>query len=206
MLDHLVYGVPDLNAAREELADRLGVRAGEGGKHHGFGTHNALISLGEGAYLELIAPDPEQAPPGRPLPFGLDALAGPRLLTWAVTALDIEERVQRARAAGYDPGNVIGLSRDQPDGTRLEWRMTLREERPGDGLVPFLIDWGATPHPSASSPGGCALISLRAEHPRPGDVRPLLRALDVDLTLSEGPAPALIAQLDPTLTMESPIR
>ena len=195
MLDHLVYAVPDLDAAVASLAERLSVRAAPGGKHLGLGTHNALLALGNRAYLEVIAPDLAQPPPDRPRPFGLDTLSHPRLVTWAVKAADIESRVKKARAAGYDPGNLIALSRDLPDGGRLEWRLTYAEKPVGDGLVPFLIDWGSAPHPSKSAPEGCTLLALRGEHPRPGMIRALLQALEVDLALTEGPTPALIATL-----------
>ena len=68
-LDHLVYGVPELGKAVSELTDRLGVAATYGGQHDGWGTHNAIMSLEKGAYLEIIAPDPSQPAPvgGRPL-------------------------------------------------------------------------------------------------------------------------------------------
>jgi len=66
----------------------------------------------------------------------------------------------------------------------------------GDGLVPFLIDWGSTPHPAVGGAAGCVLIELRAEHPEPTVIRPLLRALNADLPLSTGAAPALVATLE----------
>ncbi len=195
MLDHVAYGVPDLDAACHELAERLGVGPMPGGQHRGLGTHNAILALGEGAYLEVIAPDPNQPPPSRPRPFGLDALDDPRLVAWAAKAPDIESRVERARSAGYDPGNVIKLGRNLPDGGRLEWRLTFPEELAGDGLVPFLIDWGSTPHPSITAPQGCTLLSLRGEHTQPELVRPLLQALEVDLEVANGRAPTLVATL-----------
>ncbi len=195
-VDHLVYAVPDLDAAIDELEHRLGVRPMPGGKHAGLGTHNALLALGEGAYLEAIAPDPDQPAPARPRPFGLDTLRGPRLVTWAARVDDVDGCVDRARAAGYDPGQVVPLARDRPDGARLQWRLTMRQEAAGDGLVPFLIDWGTTTHPSRSAPAGCLLLALRAEHPRPDPIRQMLRALEVDLDVSAGPEPALIALLD----------
>ena len=195
MLDHVAYGVPDLDAACHELAERLGVRPTPGGQHRGLGTHNAILALGEGVYLEVIAPDPNQPPPSRPRPFGLDALDDPRIVAWAAKAPDIESRVDRARAAGYDPGNVIKLGRDLPDGGRLEWRLTFPGELAGDGLVPFLIDWGSTPHPSVTAPQGCSLLSLRGEHPEPELVKPLLQALEVDLDVAKGRAPTLVATL-----------
>jgi len=195
MLDHLVYAAPNLDVAVAEMAERLGVRAAAGGKHRDISTHNALLSLGDGAYLEIISLDPAQPPPSRPRPFGLDTLSGPRLATWAVKAADIESRVERARAAGYNPGEIVALSRNLPDGGQLKWRLTLAEKPVGDGLVPFLIEWISKPHPSESAPKGCTLLNLRGKHPQPGLIQTFLQALEVELPLVQGPTPALIAVL-----------
>ncbi|MEX0800468.1 MAG: VOC family protein [Dehalococcoidia bacterium] len=195
MLDHIAYAAPDLEAAVAGLEMRLGVRAAAGGKHRGLGTHNALLSLGEGVYFEIIAPDPDQPAPSQPRPFGLDDGGPPRLAAWCAKAPDIDERVARARAAGYDPGGVLALGRDRPDGTSVTWRFTFPTGA-GDGLVPFLIDWGDSPHPSLDAPRGCTLVSLRGEHPRPQAVVPLLKALEVELDVAPGPAPALVLLLD----------
>ena len=194
-LDHLVYAAPDLAAAVDELAARTGVRATPGGRHVGRGTHNALLALGPDSYVEIIAPDPNQSPPAMPRPFGLDTLTAPHLTTWALKAPDIETHVAAARAAAYDPGVVMSMSRARPDGVRLAWRLTLTPRLPGDGLVPFLIDWGTTSHPAGGAAAGCTLVELRAEHPEPEVIRPLLRAVNAELQLSRGPAPALIATM-----------
>lgn len=197
MIDHLVYATRDLDAALDDLERKLGVRAAPGGKHTGGGTHNALLSFGDGAYLEIIGPDPEQEPPkDRPMAFGIDKLTAPRLVTWAAKAPTIAARVARAREEGYDPGTPTGMSRLRPDGVRLAWILTRAPEPAGDGLVPFLIDWGDTPHPSDSAPGGSRLIALRAEHPQPEVVRKALAALGEDLEVQDGPVPALIAIIE----------
>jgi len=193
VLDHLVYAVPDLGAGIAGLEARLGVTATPGGRHTGRGTWNALLDLGDGRYLEIIAPDPEQPPPAAPRSFGLDTLTAPRLVTWAAKAPAIDRVVAEARAAGFDAGAVREMSRMTPDGQRLEWRLTLRDEPAGDGLVPFLIDWGATPHPSANCAPGCRLVRLSAEHPDPAPVGRMLAALGESLDVREGPAPALVA-------------
>lgn len=193
--DHIVYGVPALESAAATLEKRLGVRPEAGGKHEGFGTHNALLSLGVGFYLELIAPDPEQPAPDRPRPFGLDTLRVPRLVGWAARADRLPERIARARQRGYDPGEVLAMSRATPAGARLAWSLSYRPEPAGGGVVPFLIDC-ETPHPSASAPAGCGLAGFRAEHPEPGPVRAALDALDVELELGAGAAAALIAVLE----------
>ncbi|HSR25840.1 MAG TPA: VOC family protein, partial [Candidatus Eisenbacteria bacterium] len=123
-VDHIVYGVDDLEVGVAELADRLGVRPAPGGRHVGRGTHNALAALGGGAYLEVIALDPEQPRPAGPLPFGLDRRRLPRLVGWASRTADIEGQRARALERGYDPGEVRSMSRRRPDGLLLEWRLT----------------------------------------------------------------------------------
>jgi hypothetical protein len=195
-VDHLVYAVPDLGAGTDDIERQLGVRAAYGGKHTGRGTHNALISLGAGTYLEIIAPDLDQPPPQFPRPFGLDSLREPRLVTWAVRVSGIEHRAEIARSAGYDPGGVVEMTRRTPAGHELRWRLTLRLDLPGDGVVPFLIEWDADEHPSETAPGGAGLIDLEAEHPRPGHVAAMLEAIRVELPLTESARPALIATIE----------
>ncbi|MFD0857049.1 VOC family protein, partial [Actinomadura adrarensis] len=104
-LDHLVYAVPELEEGVAQVAELAGVAPVEGGPHPGLGTRNFLLGLGGRSYLETIGPDPEQAEPGRPRPFGIDELTGPGLVAWAmaVPSGDLDERVARARDAGHDP-------------------------------------------------------------------------------------------------------
>src|SRR5687768_4799640 len=110
MIDHLVYGAPDLYAAVDNLERRFGVRAAAGGKHVGIGTHNALLALGSNVYLEVIAPDPDQPWPANPRPFGVDELAAPRLVGWALGCHDIDAAIARSRSRGYDPGDAVEMS------------------------------------------------------------------------------------------------
>jgi hypothetical protein len=66
---------------------------------------------------------------------------------------------------------------------------------PADGVVPFLIDWGTTAHPSSGPLPVLPLLSLAAEHPDPGRVRDRLAALDVDLPVRTGAEARLVVQL-----------
>jgi hypothetical protein len=78
----------------------------------------------------------------------------------------------------------------------LSWRFTDPGITLGDGLVPFFIDWGTSPHPAATSEAHVTLMDLRAEHPDPESMRRMLRAVGVTLDVRKGSAPALIATLD----------
>jgi hypothetical protein len=189
-LDHLVFATPDL-AATTALVTRLtGLAPLAGGRHEGLGTRNVLLGLGDGGYLEIVGPDPEAPEPAGPRPFGIDALPAARLVTWAVRVTDLDERVAAARRRGTDPGEPGGMARRTPDGTPLSWRLT----PPGTGPVPFLIDWGTTPHPAgAAALPVVPLVSFTAAHPEPDALRRSLAALDVALPVAAGPEPALTA-------------
>src|SRR3982751_6588093 len=89
--DHLLLGVSDLDHGINWFEQRAGVRAVRGGVHPGRGTKNALVSLGEAHYLEIIAPDPAQAVKDRQ--FQLSTLKEPRLINFAVDSLRLRKRL-----------------------------------------------------------------------------------------------------------------
>ncbi len=195
-IDHLVFGCPGLEQGCDEIERLLGVRPVLGGSHTGRGTHNALLSLGMGTYLEVIAPDPGQPEPPEPRAFGLDSPGEPRLVTWAARVDSIEATCIAARRCGYDPGPIVSASRALPGDGELKWKLALKRTLPGDGIVPFLIEWGMAQHPSITAPAGCALVDLEAEHPHPEAVQPMLDALGVEIQVSEGGRPALLATIE----------
>ncbi|MFC8096263.1 VOC family protein [Streptomyces sp. NPDC057301] len=187
LLDHLVLVTPDLSATVADFARRTGVTPAPGGVHVGLGTRNYLVSLGGMSYLEIIGPDPEQSATDTPRPFAVDGLTVPRTVTWAISPPDLDAAIAAARARGYDPGPAQSMSRRRPDGTLLEWRLTDGDDAHPSGLVPFLIDWSATVHPTASDLPTTPLLSLSATAPEPDEIRPLLSALGTDLDLTTGP-------------------
>lgn len=169
MLDHLVVAARGLDEGEAWLHERLGVRVAPGGRHPTMGTHNRVLSLGPGLYLEVIAVDPEAAPPSRPRWFGLDEPAtrallaqGPALLHWAERTDDLEGAARASR----DDVEILAFTRGP-----YRWRMALtRDGRlPGGGTRPTWIQWDG-PHPSESLPAsGCRLIDLGA--PGGGEAR-----------------------------------
>ena len=195
-VDHLVYATPDLTLGIETAEKLFGVRATPGGQHPGEGTRNALIALGPTSYFEIIGPDPEQPKPERGRRFRIDEIKSPVLTTWVAKGSGLEKFAGDAAAHGVNLGAVIPGSRKRPDGVVLSWRYTDPRTILADRLVPYFIDWGASPHPSATAAKGVTLLSLRAEHPDPGTVQKMLKQLGLDLAVAKGSKPALIATFD----------
>ncbi len=192
-VDHLVYATPDLDATINDIDRLLGVHANAGGQHLGRGTRNALIALGATSYLEIIGPDPAQATPALPRPFGIDTLQHARLAAWGAKTNDVAERVRNAARGGVTLGAPTPGSRRRPDGVELTWLYTDPRVVVGDGMVPFFIDWGRSPHPARTAAPGASLIGLRAEHPRPDAIQKMLDALNIDLHVTQASEPALVA-------------
>ncbi len=190
-----MYATPDLQRGIDAIEKLIGVRASPGGQHPGRGTRNALVALGPASYIEIIGPDPEQPPPDSARPFGIDSLQEPRLVAWAMKGQDLDRFAADARQRGVALGAVTAGSRRRTDGLLLQWRYTDPHTVLADGLVPFVIDWGSTPHPAATAAAGASLAGLRAEHPDPGRVVRLLEALGVGLQVSRADRPALIATI-----------
>ncbi len=193
-VDHLVYATPDLDRGIAELEKLLGVRATPGGQHLGLGTRNALIALGPYTYIEIIAPDPAQPAPSTPRRFGIDDLKSSRLVTWAAKGTDLEKLRADAAQNGVALGKVQSGGRRRPDGVQLSWQSTASQA--GDGIVPFIIDWGQSPHPAQSAAKGATLISLRAEHPDATNVQRMLQQLGLEVHVTSGSRPALVATID----------
>lgn len=193
-VDHLLLGVPNLEAGIAWVEQKTGVKAAPGGRHPGLGTHNALLSLGRQQYLEIIAPDPTQLMIAPQFSF-LHQANEPRLLTWAAVTDDTAAIIARAQAAGFAFDGPNAGSRARPDGTMLHWK-TLFLQTDFSLLIPFFIEWNAAArHPSQSSPGGCALQTFALESPHPDPLRAALRQLGIDAEVVRGEAARLTAKL-----------
>lgn len=193
-IDHLVYAVPNLASGVRDIENRLGVPLTPGGSHPGLGTRNALLRIGARVYLEVVGPDPEQAPPPGGLWLTRGAVPLPALATWAARSGALRDLA--AGAGGPLLGPVRSMSRTRPGGDRISWTLTMpHDPLPRHGIVPFFIDWGKTPHPCTGLPDeGVSLVKLSARHPAPVAVRADLDRLGVELEVEPGP-PALEAVL-----------
>jgi hypothetical protein len=167
-IDHLVVTAPNLAVGVDYVEQTLRCKMQPGGQHPRMGTHNALLRLGDQSYLEVIAIDPNAAPPQRPRWFELDTLAAnsrPRLAGWVMRTDDIQGVAQLSQ---LNVGPVEEMSR----GT-LEWQITIPADGRFvcDGIVPSVIQWkGETPPASRLPDSSVSLIQLEARHPQAGHI------------------------------------
>src|SRR5208337_1225889 len=125
LLDHILLGCHDLDQGIAFVEEHTGVHAAFGGVHPGRGTRNALLSLGEHCYLEVIAPDPKQsdiqawAVPQLTL---IKQLTTPRLIGWAVHRGEIQALGKKLRESGVAIRGPVPGSRTRADGRVLSWK------------------------------------------------------------------------------------
>lgn len=191
-LDHIAVAGADLTRAAAHVEAALGVAMQPGGRHDLFGTHNRLLGLADGLYLEAIAVDPAAPAPERARWFGLDRFKGvPRLSNWICRVDDLEAALARLPAGA---GRPVAVSRGD-----LRWRMAVPEEGtlPFDNLFPALIEWEGDLHPAAMlAPSGCRLTRLTVRHPRAGELAQALAGFsDRRVVFEAGPA-ALSARFE----------
>ena len=185
-VDHIIVGVSDLEAGIAEFERLSGVRATIGGAHPGQGTRNALLSLGEGTYLELYAPNPAEAV-DTPAVAELRRLTGLRPIGWAVSTTDVSALRASFGSIGMRLSAPEPGSRVRPDNSVLEW-VTFGFEQFDHPLAPFFIQWQRQDlHPSRTSPAGCRLVSIRLRDPAPAMLRRAVRPLRLAVAVDQGP-------------------
>jgi hypothetical protein len=196
LLDHILLGCNDLDHGMDFVEQHTGVRPAIGGVHPGRGTCNALLSLGERRYFEVIAPDPKQDQ-NHVEQFAIKTLAdlkelsSPHLIGWAAHPGDLEKFSTLLRDAGIAFLGPWPGSRQRPDGKLLQWKsLNLKDDQ--GGLLPFFIEWSADSiHPSADAPKGCRLARFGAVTPHPAALNRIIDQLQLDILVSQGNEAAL---------------
>ena len=192
-LDHIAVSGETLEEAAAAVEAALGVPMLPGGQHDVFITHNRLLGLEDGLYLEAIAADPSRPAPARPRWFDLDSFAGPaRLTNWICRCDDLDALLA---ALPVDAGAPVALSRGD-----LRWRMAVPADGrlPFDNLFPPLIRWDCDLHPATRLPSsGCRLTRLVVAHPEAAALRDMLAPhLSDGRVVFEPGAVALSAEFD----------
>ncbi len=193
-LDHLVYATPTLDATVAELATRFGVTPKPGGRHPGWGTRNAILSLGGRCYLEIIGPDEAQPETSGNRVLDVDRISEPYMAWWAVRPFLMPLTCGEFENMGFVPGPVIEGRRDLEGGGHLVWQITDPRVRLFDGVLPLVVDWEGAAHPGESH-SEVNLRELRLEHPEHARLSPAFDELGLR-PVHPGEAPAIIAVLD----------
>jgi len=155
--DHIAIAAETLEEGVAWAEDRLGVAMVAGGKHERFGTHNQLLGLADGLYLEVIAVDPDATCKG-PRWFGLDDFRGPpRLVNWICEPDNFEDFLRYGMRS-------VPMKRGD-----LRWDMGAPEDGrlPMGGGFPTVLRWHTDQPPGRALPAsGCSLTSLTINHPQ----------------------------------------
>ena len=190
ILDHLAVAGQTLQEAVAHTEEALGIPLGPGGRHARYGTHNRLIGLEDGLYLEAIAIDPDARPEEQPRWFNLDQFTGPaRLSDWILRSEDLA-----AEKHMLPPHAQRHVSMQRGD---LSWLMTV----PADGLLPFdnlfpaVLQWQAEPPAGKLPQSGCRLTRLVLSHPEAAELQSALDRILNDPRLKvEAGEPEMMAE------------
>jgi hypothetical protein len=135
-IDHVIYGVQNLEVARSRFASDYGLPVVDGGIHPG-GTRNAVVLCQDGTtYVELLAIHDPTGPTARWLSEML--AEGDRWCGWAVRTDDIEQVAARL-GIPTRPGSI-----QRADGTVGSWTVAGNRRPAADSYLPFFIDYGAS--------------------------------------------------------------
>jgi len=193
-LDHILWAAPDLGAGEKIIENLTGVAPARGGAHPGFGTRNSLIGLDPGVYLEIISPDLAQDLKGNRGGV-IAALPRPGIMTFAIRSDNLDGLSDAARREGLSLQGPVAMHRNRPDGVRIDWTILHLEHSRFGEAIPFVIDWGASPHPSESVPAGCQLRSFAVLHPEADELTRLYGALEIPVPVKRGAYPGFVAEL-----------
>jgi hypothetical protein len=177
-IDHVLLFAPTLSQAMTCFEVLTGVEAQPGGAHPDHGSVNALASMGT-SYIELIA-----RADGRGSGSEIEVIG------YAMQCDDIGAVAARGAALGLDVHWMDG-QRMTSQGTLLRWRSFEFEGHEFAGLLPFFIDWGTTPHPSASSPSGISNPRITAFHPDAEKLALIYRNFGINVPVAAHTQPGL---------------
>lgn len=202
-LDHVLVAVDDVAAAVEAFRT-LGFAAAAGGTHPAFGTHNGLVPLADGGYIELIGVLDRTLAVQHPHTARVVEALGRdnRLALFALQVDDADAEAARLKLSGIRADGPVNGERIRPDGVRVAWKSL----HPRDTRLPFLIE-DVTPHElraippeegvgatavlsrlhvavQAGTPLAHAMVRLVNAAPEPAGTHPTARGLETSFGLA----------------------
>ena len=188
-IDHLVWYSSDLAEGERTFAERMDCQPDYGGVHPGEATRNALLSLSDSTYVEILGRDPVQ--PESNLDQELRALTGSGLYHWAAGGFDLVELRQKEITAGLCSSDLVTGGRKLPNGNWLGWKLFGVRNHGFGALVPFFIDWMDSEHPARTAPRGGSFVKMDVFSPEPQKLGDIYRILGLDIAVIRAAVPAL---------------
>ncbi len=193
-IDHIVVGVDDLQKGMAAIEEMTGVKPTYGGAHPYYGTHNALISLNNNTYLEVLAPNPEVSMNLFQWLTNFKAMYLRRILSrmhslkpflWAVGSEDLQVTATQIKKIGLKLSKPEPHSRKKPNGELLSWEGAFFAQGIKTDL-PFFISWDeAASSPAKDSPKGCKLIHFTVSTPNPDDLNKIVDNLSLPVSITQ---------------------
>lgn len=164
-LDHLLYAGPNLEQLATDLGRLTGRPTTPGGAHERFGTRNHLVGSNGGTYLELLAPDPQQA--GGPFADAIAPLTMPSLHAWCVRTDDMSSVEDALKSQGLSLA-TFDMERKAADGTTVAWTSGFPYGEDLPTLAPFFIQWhGPSPADALEATITLRELALMTPHTQP---------------------------------------
>ena len=158
-LDHVSYAVlpGELAGTVSRLGNELGAAFVDGGRHPRFGTHNFILALADGTYVEVVAPLDHPAVDSAPFGQAVRqrANSGGGWMGWVLRVDDlapIESELGRSSGQGH---------RQLPDGRDLTWQQIGVLDLIADPQLPYFIHWDDMGmHPSVGGTCSASVAEL----------------------------------------------
>lgn len=184
-IDHVIVAINNLDSGIAKFERLTGITPVVGGEHPGRGTHNALVSLGNNTYLEIIAPRQNLDSAEYSLSEYLLVYDELTPTGWAINTSEPSESREIVANSGFSTTDLREGGRIKPDGTELSWTtFGIVDELSGK---PFFIKWGeGSAHPSTTSPAGVSLKGLTITSPNADKLSALMKGLGLDILTEEG--------------------
>lgn len=195
-IDHFVFFHPNLEEGIEYIKNLIGIKAEIGGQHLGRGTWNAIFSLGNDCYFEIISPDPKQLTFESARWMGVDNFKTPQFIRWAASVTNLQETLEQAKKRGLVLGEIQEGSRKLGDGNTLKWQLTEPSMSEEIEPVPFLIKWTGAVHPSKGREVQATLHKLILSHPDADLLKQQLSWLALNIEFIKAEKPKISVELD----------
>lgn len=146
--DHVIHYVDDAHETMKTLNTAENLNVKYGGRHEKRGTYNTLLYFGL-SYIEYLSIDNNKifneygATNVTYSPFSTISKFGFKegLYRIALRTKNLESLAKLLKSKGLLVNGPIELSRKQPDGKVLEWRLLFVDDPNTSLPLPFFIDW-----------------------------------------------------------------